>query len=503
MSVAKNDIQISRVWLLILSFIEGGAVMGAEISGAKMLAPYFGTSLYVWSSVMAITLGGLASGYYFGGALSEREHKVRNLMLLVLLASVFIMLMPFSCKRILLSMPDQGLLLPLILTSILFLFPPVFLMGAVSPMIISILAQDGKGAGKASGSLFALSTVGGITATFLFGFYLIPEFGLTKPGILNGMVFSLIPLYYLLKSKKIFGLLPFVLGCLLLYRASAPLKSGVIEILYAGEGLHGQMLVTRHHDKENEVTQLMVNRVIQASKTVTPSGEVHYFDYVHLAGKVIPECRGKRALLLGLGGGCVSELLAKKGYQTDAVDLDPRTEEVVNHFFGRNESMRFFKDDARHYIRNYQGAPYDLIFFDVFKAEELPSHLITEESMHEIRKLMKEDGLFVLNTHGFIEGDEGRPNASLVRTIENSGMNLFWNATGTEPERRNIVICNVKGLPSEWKPVDQRITDRGFLLNDDHPRMEKINQAAMLSWRKQYISYMIRPFSSHEIPLFF
>lgn len=62
----------SRTRLLVLSFIEGGCVMMVELAGAKMLAPWFGTSLYVWSAVLGVTLGGLMLGYYAGGILSRR-----------------------------------------------------------------------------------------------------------------------------------------------------------------------------------------------------------------------------------------------------------------------------------------------------------------------------------------------------------------------------------------------------------------------------------------------
>ena len=63
----------NKNFYFLLSFIEGASVMAAELLGAKMLAPYFGSSLYVWASVLAITLGGLAVGYYVGGILSYKS----------------------------------------------------------------------------------------------------------------------------------------------------------------------------------------------------------------------------------------------------------------------------------------------------------------------------------------------------------------------------------------------------------------------------------------------
>ena len=56
-----------KKWFFILAFIEGGSVMAIELLGAKMLAIYYGNSLYVWTSVLSITLAGLAAGYFAGG----------------------------------------------------------------------------------------------------------------------------------------------------------------------------------------------------------------------------------------------------------------------------------------------------------------------------------------------------------------------------------------------------------------------------------------------------
>ena len=86
-------IESNRV-LLLIAFIEGGAVMAVELLGAKMIAPYFGSSLSVWSSVLAITLLGLTCGYYAGGILSRKPSAGSNLQLLLLIAALLTALMP-------------------------------------------------------------------------------------------------------------------------------------------------------------------------------------------------------------------------------------------------------------------------------------------------------------------------------------------------------------------------------------------------------------------------
>src|ERR1700757_783250 len=84
-----------KQFLYSLSFIEGGVVMSTELVGAKFLAPYFGTSLYVWTCVMALTLGGLACGYFFCGRLSQKENHENILLRAVLTAAIYVCCLPF------------------------------------------------------------------------------------------------------------------------------------------------------------------------------------------------------------------------------------------------------------------------------------------------------------------------------------------------------------------------------------------------------------------------
>ena len=75
----------SRKYLLILAFVEGAAVMAVELLGAKMSAVYFGNSLYVWTSVLMVTISGLAIGYFIGGRLTQRFPSKKTLYIIFLL----------------------------------------------------------------------------------------------------------------------------------------------------------------------------------------------------------------------------------------------------------------------------------------------------------------------------------------------------------------------------------------------------------------------------------
>ena len=114
---------LSPRFFYLLSFIEGSAVMATELIGAKMLAPFFGSSLYVWATVLAITLGGLALGYFIGGMLSYRVKHSSTLFFVMLIAATLMMLMPFSSVFVMDLLGRYSLLPAIIACALLFLFP--------------------------------------------------------------------------------------------------------------------------------------------------------------------------------------------------------------------------------------------------------------------------------------------------------------------------------------------------------------------------------------------
>src|ERR1700741_5251835 len=112
-----------KAFFYSISFFEGAAVMATEIIGAKFLAPLFGSSLYVWSSVMAMTLGGLAGGYFFGGRLSQKQNTEKSLFATLFFAGLFMLLMPVIIQF---STPlafKTSLLVAVVICSCLILIP--------------------------------------------------------------------------------------------------------------------------------------------------------------------------------------------------------------------------------------------------------------------------------------------------------------------------------------------------------------------------------------------
>jgi predicted membrane-bound spermidine synthase len=174
-------------FLLFLAFIEGACVMACELLGAKMIAPFFGSSLYVWASVLGVTLFGLMTGYYTGGYLSEKIKKETLVYWILLLAGVFLAIMPYTSVWVMTKNIDMDIRWGSTLSLLVFMFPPLVLMGMTSPVIINMINTKLDETGKSAGSVYAISTLGGIVATFLVGFYMLPEFGIKWPCFIFGV----------------------------------------------------------------------------------------------------------------------------------------------------------------------------------------------------------------------------------------------------------------------------------------------------------------------------
>jgi MFS family permease len=164
-----------RVAVNVLAFAGGFAVMALELLGGRMLAPYFGNSIYVWGSVISVFMVSLALGYLAGGWWSLRRASIAKFALIFVAAAIaFAPLvtiaeptMQWVFARI--EDPRYGSLLA---ASALFVLPTAVL-GAVSPYSVRLLVEATQRSGHVAGSLYFVSTVGSALGTLLTSFYFV------------------------------------------------------------------------------------------------------------------------------------------------------------------------------------------------------------------------------------------------------------------------------------------------------------------------------------------
>src|SRR5579885_3190987 len=171
-------------WLLIvLVFVAGASSLAVELSASRLLAPYFGTSLFVWANLIGLILLYLTIGYYVGGRMADRYPRPAVLYWLTIIASLMIGAIPFVSRPILTwSLTAFATYSVSVfygsLVSVLLLFAiPMILLGCVSPFAIRLRIEQVGRSGHTAGLLYAISTAGSILGTFLPVLVFIPNIG--------------------------------------------------------------------------------------------------------------------------------------------------------------------------------------------------------------------------------------------------------------------------------------------------------------------------------------
>ncbi len=491
---------------LIISFVEGASVMAAEISGARILAPFFGSSLHVWSSVMAITLAGLAAGYFSGGRLSRRESpasqpgsavgtatRERILLYVLIGAACCLCSMTFMGRVFYLTGTYLPLIPAVIVSVFLLLFPVMLCMGATSPLIISILTKETKESGANSGKIYAVSTLGGILATFLCGFYLLPVFGVRATLIGFALGMALVSLLLFIRPYPRTPLLMLVLVCSLT-AYSFVRAPGNPYLVYEEEGIPGRLEIRDEPSRTDErvmIRKLLINTIVQTEMNMETKTSVS--EYVRLLESNLAYFPKGRALVLGLGGGVVSNMLVQHGYSVTGVEFDQRIIDMAKRFFYLDASVTTVCDDARHYINTAPGK-WNLVLFDIFKAEEQPAHVITKQSLDRLKTLLDTNAVVLINTHGYLTGTKGLGTQCLLATLRQAGFDLKICASSEDEAYRNLlIVASLKpftvGLHQEVYPWI--ISDASVVNEDDKPVMELLNAPANQEWRSNYIRHYI------------
>ena len=163
-------------------FVSGAVLLGVEIAASRVVAPYFGNSLYVWGSLIGVVLTGLAIGYWLGGVLADRLPVTRLLLGVMGLAALLVLAIPFVDEAVLEWVVgwDAGPRLNPLIASVILFGPMSVAMACVTPIAVRLRARSLARVGRTAGRLFSVSTAGSIAGTLATAFFLIPELGVDQ-----------------------------------------------------------------------------------------------------------------------------------------------------------------------------------------------------------------------------------------------------------------------------------------------------------------------------------
>ena len=180
--------------LFLVLLIEGASLMAVELIAARLVAPFYGNSLYVWTAVLCFSVAGLAFGYYAGGKLTRRYPFPRTLLIILTVSSLLVFMLPGTARAFISLTSGMELIPGISLTVLALLVPPLTCFGTVGPLAVRLMSSTVESTGKVSGKTYFISTFGGILATFIFGIWLIPLAGVKFSVGMTAAALALFPL---------------------------------------------------------------------------------------------------------------------------------------------------------------------------------------------------------------------------------------------------------------------------------------------------------------------
>jgi len=419
-----------RRYVYFTAASSGAAIMVVQILGAKMLAPYVGTSHFVWTAQIAVTLVALAAGYYLGGRQADRARGLGWLYGVLLVAAVYLSGIILLLRPVATWCLDFRLALGWLL-----FFVPLCLMAMTSPFLVRFLTGSVATVGGSMGRLTAVSTMGSFLGTLLIGYALIPFLPnsvtlLLTAGWLGGMAAG----YFLVWGRRgnLTALTLALVGAVAMGAVGLRLERralvGDFTELYRANSNFGVMQVL-----ENEagvryyLTDLLVQNTYDPQKKVGTSA----FTYMlhGLARAYTPEIR--TVLCIGLGIGLVPAQFAREGAEVEVVEINPRVAKVAAEFFDCPiDLFQLTEGDGRQYI-NRTTNRYDTIILDAFLGDSSPGHLMSREAFGTMRQRLRPNGTLVINCFADFRPGRDFYGASLDKTLRHVFRSVRLHATGS------------------------------------------------------------------------
>ena len=444
--------------LHFLVFVSGMTVLGSELAGSRLLAPYFGTSLFIWANVIGLILLYLTVGYWLGGRLADRYPTRESLYHVTAIAAVFIGAIPVLAKPILyvssigFASYSLGIFWGSLMGVIGLFLVPITLLGCVSPWAIRLSVTDVRGAGRTAGALYALSTLGSLAGAYLPVLLLIPTVGTNRTFYLFSIVLLVTSLAGLLQERRHASPAPVAEGvevtqpvrrssvaslaiyvvALVAIAVIAALPGGIIraqpygELLYESESAYNYIQVVKNGTRVDLVLNEghAVHSIYDPNELLT-QGPWDYFLMAPFFSPGIRERDVGSMLMLGSAAGTTPRMYTELfgPIPIDGVEIDPTIIEVGRRFFMMNmPNYTAIPEDARYFLRR-TDKKYQVVGVDAYRQPYIPFHLTTREFFEEVKGHLEPDGVVAINA-GRTEDDYRLVNV-LAGTMSDVYENVF------------------------------------------------------------------------------
>jgi len=516
-------------------FISSFCIMVLELVAGRAIAPFLGSSLYTWTSIIGVVLVGITIGNWLGGRIADRFQPRKALSFLFAICAVTcvvtVTLNNFVGKWTWLwqfNWPTRIFLH----VSIVFLLPST-LLGTISPVVAKMALQRGLPTGRTVGDIYAWGAAGSIAGTFAAGYYLIATMGTTAIIWVVGGVMMLMALLYGVKlwpsricallflSFLTMGVSPWqwaqkVGAKLWLRKPVDPM------VIYEDETQYCYIAVRKMGGVPER--RLFIQDKLIHSEMI--AGDISHLQYSYeqiMAAVTHRFSEGKDKpsfLILGGGGYILPRYLEKfwPGSTVDVVEIDPAVTKAATKAFGLEPTttINTITLDARNYVnelieRKNHGEKvksYDFIYEDALNDYSIPYQLTTRQFNEKIANILTLDGIYMVELIDIF--DSGLFLGAFVNTLEQTFpfvSVISETDVGTSKRNTFIVVAAKRNLDLEnvcaGYDVNKQIwylnnadmaklkeKSKGIILVDDYAPVENLLASVVLQDAEQQLNSM-------------
>lgn len=525
----ERKILKNKTYLYLTEFFSGMAVMAVELGASRLMAPYFSSSQIVWTIIISTIMIAMALGNIYGGKSADKDPNPDRLYRRILIAAVWIALIPVLGKYIILLI--TGLLIVTISNNLLiaagflacfviFVFP-CFLLGTVTPSLTKYAVRSLDESGRTVGRLNAANTVGSIIGTFTPTFITIPAVGTSITFLIFSGVLLVLALIYFISGKthkagSIAAVVIFALCGIFGHRSNFAFWNN--NLTYEGESIYNYLQV---QDTGNSVI-LSTNVLFGVQSITVKDGGLTgmYYDYAMAApvmADVLPGGKSASMLILGNGTGTYARQCLKYYDNLDitGVEIDGKITSLAKKYFDLPEAETVATYDGRAWLEA-DDKKYDVIMVDAYQDISIPFQMSSVEFFTMVRDHLNPGGVMVVNMNMRSQSPDNINEylsdtiASVFSSVETADVDGYTNRElfasmspiDSSEFSQNAEKLSDPDLRALMRTVNERLvtyTGGNDILTDDKAPVELLSMRAIDEIIKDELAYYKQIFREQGI----
>ena len=451
--VENRGVLKNKIFLYLTEFFAGMSVMAVELGASRLLAPYFSSSQIVWTIIIGTIMIAMALGNIYGGKSADKSPNPDKLYGRILIAAVWIALIPVVGKYIVLGISalliftvnNNFLIIAAFCACMVIFVFPLFLLGTVTPSLAKYSVSSLDDSGRTVGTLGAFNTIGSIIGTFVPTFVTIPAVGTSITFLIFAGILIVLSVIYFVSSrvgykKVIISGVIFVACCVFGHGDSFAFWQK--DLTYEGESIYNYLQVSEDDKQVSLSTNVLfgVQSVYMKDDTLTGL----YYDYAMAAPLMVPDKNpdSMEVLILGMGTGTYATQCREYfgDMNIEGVEIDEKITKLSRKYFALPDDINVTTYDGRAFL-NASDRKYDVIMVDAYQDITIPFQMSSVEFFGLVKSHLNENGVMVVNMN-MRGNDDGDINQYLADTISSVFANVYTGEVDNSTNRELFASDN-------------------------------------------------------------